>query len=158
LDERAKIGVAEFESSQPARGEKTLRGVLAEDPRHAGALVGLGMVALQRGQDADAVKLLDDALQAAPKDFNVRMARAFYFNHKHDALRARQEFEAAHQIAPAEAGPVYNIAALKRRQGDLQGAREDFKQYLALSPNAPDRRDVEEILTDLDAKIAGGGR
>lgn len=45
---------------------------------------------------------------------------------------------------------VYNIADLERRSEDYDDAIRDYKKYLELSPQAPDRAAVEQLIRELE--------
>jgi tetratricopeptide (TPR) repeat protein len=76
--------------------------------------------------------------------------RAYYNQARYkDAIR---EFEEAYRLAPL---PVllFNIAQCYERIGDLLKAVEFFKQYLKKSPEAEDRKAVEEKIRSLQERI-----
>jgi tetratricopeptide (TPR) repeat protein len=67
--------------------------------------------------------------------------------------RAVDEYKAAYNIRP---DPVflYNIAQAYRLDGNLQQALFFYKSYLTNSPKAPNRREVEGRIHELDQQIA----
>ncbi len=67
--------------------------------------------------------------------------------------QAEASFRAAYQAMP---NPVVlrAIAAAQEQQGNIPGAIETFERYLAESPNASDRAEVEARLTQLRSRPA----
>lgn len=158
LDDRSHIGIAEFESGHLERGRRTLQGVVATDPQHAGALVGLALAALREGREPDAERYLDLALQRDPTSFRVHLARAIMFRRRRANDRARTEFEAAHRFQPLEPSPVYNLAVMAMERDDLRLARDLYLEYLKLAPGASDEAEVQATLGDIGRRLAGGAQ
>jgi hypothetical protein len=70
-----------------------------------------------------------------------------------DYAQALAEFKAAHMAKPDPAF-LYNIAQCHRQMGELEQAVVLYKRYLAASPNAANRAEVEKRIVQLDAEIA----
>jgi tetratricopeptide (TPR) repeat protein len=63
------------------------------------------------------------------------------------------EFKAAH-LAKPDAAFLYNIAQCHRQLGDLEQAVVMYKRYLAASPEATNRPEVEKRIAEIEAKLA----
>src|SRR5262245_5898605 len=67
---------------------------------------------------------------------------------------ALSEFEAAQHAAPREVADLYfNIGQCNRNIGRVRPAIAAFERYLELKPDAPDRKQVRQMLTRLRAKL-----
>ena len=60
----------------PQEARQAFRAVLTADPQNARALYGLAMIAVRDGQNADAVRFLTQAVDAAPEFHDARRYRA----------------------------------------------------------------------------------
>jgi tetratricopeptide (TPR) repeat protein len=67
---------------------------------------------------------------------------------KGDLATALGLYEKAYAISP-HPNCVFNIGDVQRRLGKLPGAIKSYETYLALSPNAGDRKDVEALIDKL---------
>ena len=64
------------------------------------------------------------------------------------------EFEAAQKAAPREVADLYfNIGQCNRNLGRTRAAIAAFERYLELKPDAPDRKQVRQMLGKLRAKL-----
>src|SRR5262249_12617117 len=67
---------------------------------------------------------------------------------------ALNEFEAAQHSAPREVADLYfNIGQCNRNLGRVKPAIAAFERYLELKPDAPDRKQVRQMLSKLRAKL-----
>jgi tetratricopeptide (TPR) repeat protein len=64
-----------------------------------------------------------------------------------EALRL---YKKANEIAPHPSA-VYNIADVERRMKDLRSAIKSYQTYLELAPDAPDRKEVEKLIAELQS-------
>jgi hypothetical protein len=66
--------------------------------------------------------------------------------------RAASEFEAAHRITK-DPLLLFNAAEAHRKAGNAKAALQAYRGYLAGTPNAPDREEVEKTLRALEAEL-----
>src|SRR5215475_250289 len=99
-------------------------------------------VALLAHAQADDTSELKRHFESGSKAFNLG-----------EFKRAVEEYKAAYNIRP---DPVflYNIAQAYRLDGNLQQALFFYKGYLNNSPHAPNRKEVEGRIHELDRQIA----
>ncbi len=72
----------------------------------------------------------------------------FHYHTKLDYVSALKEFDLALKYRPNNSQVYYGIAAVKRRQGDIQGSIDAFKQSIEANPRASDvLRQLGETLT-----------
>jgi len=74
-----------------------------------------------------------------------------------DYRQALEEFKAAHLAKPDPAF-LYNIAQCHRQLGEYEAAVTLYKRFLAASPNAANRAEVERRVADLEADLAARRR
>jgi len=60
------------------------------------------------------------------------------------------EFKKATELAPDWGDAWFNLGVAQENAGDLAGAIQSYKKYVTLSPNAPDRTDVETQIIRLE--------
>jgi tetratricopeptide (TPR) repeat protein len=95
---------------------------------------------------------------AAADDTGMRAAKRHY--ERGQKLFALQKFdEALDQFQQAfDAKPIpdflFNIGQCHRNLGDFDAAIFSFKRYLKLDPDAANREQVEELITQLEEKVA----
>jgi tetratricopeptide (TPR) repeat protein len=70
-----------------------------------------------------------------------------------DYQQALDEFKAAH-MAKADPAFLYNIAQCHRQLGHAEQAITLYKRYLAASPKASNRAEVEKRIADLESGLA----
>lgn len=107
-----------------------------------------------RSQVMDKIDLLkkrvgDDTPEG---QYEARMAAGRTAYSRGDYEAAISEFQAAFEAKP-DAAAIYNIAKSYERLARYEEAIENFEQYLALEPDAPDRADVEETIKQLRKAI-----
>jgi hypothetical protein len=69
-----------------------------------------------------------------------------------DPARAAREFEAAHRITK-DPQLLFNVAEAQRQAGAAKAALQAYRGYLAATPNAPDRDEVEATIRALEAEL-----
>jgi len=74
---------------------------------------------------------------------------------KHEYLRAAAEFEAAYEITK-DPVVLFNVGEAYEKAGKLDEAIRAYEGYLAQTPTAQDREDVEKRITDLKTKRNAG--
>jgi tetratricopeptide (TPR) repeat protein len=115
-------------------------------PRFA-VLIALSMaalVAVPRYARAD-----DAATKAAKKHYD-KGEKLFNLG-RYDA--ALDEYQKAFDAKPVPAF-LFNIGQCYRNLGDFEQAVFSFKRFLKLEPDAPNRERVENLIDDLEAKMA----
>lgn len=95
---------------------------------------------------APSASLADDRAKAAE-----HFALAEKADKRGDYRAAIAEYEAAYAASPHPA-ILYNIARDYEQLGELRAAADYFRRYLAESPDAEDRAEVERRIADLQAK------
>jgi tetratricopeptide (TPR) repeat protein len=89
------------------QAERTYRQVLAADPRSAIAAVGLARVALERGDEAEAIRLARGALEIDPENATARRL----VERLEEVARFRGDLGAGAAPGASDAGGVANVIA-----------------------------------------------
>jgi tetratricopeptide (TPR) repeat protein len=66
--------------------------------------------------------------------------------------KAIADYDQALKLEPDDADAYYNRGLAYRNKGDTAHAIADFRRYLELLPDAPDRRAVEDMIQELEAQ------
>jgi tetratricopeptide (TPR) repeat protein len=106
-------------------------------------LVGAA-VAVAGPESAQRKKAPDKFAKAASESFVAALAA----DQKGDLRTALGHYQKAFAISP-HPSTIYNIADLQRRLGKLTDAVRSYETYLAISPEAADRRTVETLIDKL---------
>ena len=69
-----------------------------------------------------------------------------------EPARAAAEFEAAHRITK-DPQILFNVAEAQRRAGNGRAALKAYRGYLAGTPGAPDREEVEKTIRALETEV-----
>jgi hypothetical protein len=116
------------------------RSIAEADPAHAGALHGLGLIALQREDYAGALDLIEDALQLDPSNAIFASNLAMAYQHVGWPERAREYSECALRLDPGLAAAHNNLGNALGALGDNTGAHACYRTALALEPSSHQAR------------------
>ncbi|MGH8617882.1 MAG: tetratricopeptide repeat protein [Burkholderiales bacterium] len=121
-----------------AAAERVYRGLLAMDPMNTAALHGLGAMLGRSGRFAEAVALLERAVQVTG-DHNaatVDLGNAYWLAGQHEA--AERAYLDAISAGHAGAGVHMNLGLLYRSRERPAAALDAFRRAYALEPERPD--------------------
>lgn len=93
-------------------------------PENAAVWVGLGRIAVARGDLATAKRRLDQALKLAPRNPEALRARSLVALHEQDLAQARSFLERELAVAPHAYESRLNLASVLNKQGFTAEARE----------------------------------
>jgi tetratricopeptide (TPR) repeat protein len=103
--------------------------------RAADALVLLAVILAVRGDDAAALKAVQQAVRIAPNHFDAQLAlgRALFGMGDNDgAIRA---FRAARSLQSSNAQALFFLATALERSGDIKGALSTYRELIASNPD-----------------------
>jgi len=115
-------------------------------PESTYALYQRGTALLDQAHYFQAAIVLEHARDHEPDKASIReaLARAYYSSGRPD--RAREEFEAALEIEPANDYAHFGLALCLERSGDIAGARGHAKLAVVMRPEDENyRRALERI-------------
>lgn len=106
--------------------------------RSADALVLFGVILAVRGDDAAALKAVQQALSLAPNHFDARLAlgRALFGMGDHSG--AIQAFQAARVLQPTNGQVLFFLATAQERHGDIKAALSTYRELIAIRTDSYD--------------------
>lgn len=113
------------------------RRVLKLQPRHAGAMLHLGICQHQIGDHRGALRQIDAALKVDPASAPAHMARGNALRELGRGAEAIEAYRRSVRLAPALANAHFNLASALEAQGEAAGALESFDQALRLAGGDP---------------------
>jgi len=149
------LGQVLVEQSKPTEARAAWEKAVQADPKYIKPYVQLTRLALAEKRTQDAITIGSRAVAMNPLEFPELY---FYyavanFDLKHyDVAEANArraiDVDSDHEIPRAH----LLLATLLVAKGDRAGAMEHFKKYLEISPKAPDAKQVQRAITELEAK------
>jgi Flp pilus assembly protein TadD len=137
VDRLVDLAFAHFAAGRLAEAERSFRGALAIDPRHAECLNGLGLVAHQCGHHRAAIALIGQAIaidnRVATYHYNIGLVFAGrgrmdeVVKHNRRAVALKPDYADAHT----------NLAAALSAQGNWGEAVHHFRRALTCGANSP---------------------
>ncbi|MCK4542719.1 MAG: tetratricopeptide repeat protein [Spirochaetales bacterium] len=153
-DSYLEQGEEYFMSNRPEEALPLLEVALNADPGNEKIYLYLGIVYEQLNQRDKAIAVLQRGVKIA-----TRYKGKFYFNignnffYKNQNTLAEEMYSQAITTNPAYADAYLNRANTRLRQENQEGALTDYRVYLSLSPNAPQREDIEALIEILSRWI-----
>ena len=121
-------------------------------PRAARLELAYGDCKEKLGKHEEAVKIYRDVLRTSPGAVQAyyRLARALH--EAEGAKAALPWYERAAREDGQNPMPHYYLGYLYKERSQRKKAAQAFKRYLALKPDAEERKDIEAELEDLGAR------
>lgn len=111
LQARFEAAISNLLNGNLQEAETAFNGLLAQQPGHAGALNGLGLIAIRRGDGQAAEAHWTAAVQAAP-GFAAPYANLGGLLRHQDPIRAADYYQKAMALDPKDPQPVFALATL----------------------------------------------
>jgi Flp pilus assembly protein TadD len=105
--------------------------------------------ATHTGELDEALKNATKAADLNPRYYAVADTLGWVFFLKGNLPEATRHLEAAKAGAPSNPTIRYHLGAVYRQAGDLDRARTEFEQALAISSDFPERDEAEKALQEL---------
>jgi tetratricopeptide (TPR) repeat protein len=134
--------------------------------RSADALVLLGVILAVKGDDAAALKAIQQALSLAPNHFDARLALGRALFGMGDNAGAIRAFQAAKVLQPTNGQVLFYLATALERSGDIKAALSTYRELIAIRNDSYDghlglgvlllksgRRDDDEGLKELERAL-----
>ncbi|MEM6536902.1 MAG: sulfotransferase [Pseudomonadota bacterium] len=130
-----KAAIARHRSGDLVGAIAAYQKLLLEAPGDGDALHFLGMAQVQSGAVSDGLKNLKCAVDADPKShlFNANLGKAALKADQQDL--AREAFQTAVNLQPADFESWNNLGGLQRRAGQLDDAQAAYAKALTLKPH-----------------------
>jgi tetratricopeptide (TPR) repeat protein len=121
---------------------------------------GLGLLEAGRGRYTDAVARLSEAARAYPADARIRNDYGVALLHLGLDESARFELRTAHELAPSDLQPQFNLMLLSLLTNDLQGWQQMRNRWKPSVPTRAELRGVcprlQQIRQATTAKVSRG--
>jgi tetratricopeptide (TPR) repeat protein len=135
LQARVDLGNLLLAGRSPDRAEAQAKAVLAIDPNFAGAYELLAGVAQKRGDNAEAIKNIQRALQLDPSKASFHTASALLqATTPGNEEAAETELRKAASLDAKSATPHLVLASLLEKKGDNQGAEQEYATAIGIAP------------------------
>jgi len=141
--------VAHHQTGALIEAERQYRHILTLVPNHADSLHNLGLIALQRGDAAAAVELIDKAIKinGAVAEYHYNVALAWRALNRNDHVATHLERAVALRADHALAH--LNLGNVRREQGRSADAVACYERAIAVSPNlAVARFNLANVLSE----------
>jgi len=140
-----------------AQAERGYRDILAADPRHAGALELLGVIAHQAGRGDTAVQLIGRALTIDPGSADAHVNLANVLKDQGELAAATDHYRQALSLQPENPECHYAVGVALQMQGDLDRAAAHYSEALARRSDMPEARlnlgAIHNVRGDLESAI-----
>jgi Flp pilus assembly protein TadD len=130
-----KIGGIHAARDNNQLAELAFRKALAVDPRHAGALTGLGILLTKQRNYAEAERSLSAAVRENPRLARAYNALGVLADINRDYALAQRYYQDALAIAPRSPMLHNNLGYSRYLGSNYTGAIAEFERALELSPN-----------------------
>ncbi len=122
---------------------------IAVEPRASRHRIAFADAKAKLGRHEDAVRIYREVLKHDPAAVQVLYKLARSVHEASGPKAALPLYERAAKEDPANAMPHYYLGYLYKERGDRARASGEFKRFLALKPDADEKRDIEAELDDL---------
>lgn len=141
---------------------RSFQEILAKDPKNLQALVALGNIFFDTGQDLQAIENYERALAIEPGNNNVRTDMAVCYRRAKRPDRAIEELKRVISSDPRHPQSRFNLGIiLVQDVGDLAGGAKAWEDLLAAIPEYPDRENlkanIEQVRQMAGSMPARGG-
>jgi predicted O-linked N-acetylglucosamine transferase (SPINDLY family) len=138
LDQAFRLAVQHHQAGQLAEAEAVYRQILIREPRHAGVLNYMGVLAHQAGRSNVAVDLIGRAIALQP---NFPEAYSNLGNALKDAGRLDEAIAACRQaiaLKPHHAAAHHNLGNALKAKGQIDEAIAEYREALRCNPDLPE--------------------
>jgi tetratricopeptide (TPR) repeat protein len=140
-------GVAALQARRIDEAQRLFAQVLAQDPRHARAMIGLADVAIARNDRAGAERHLREAMAAQPNAPEPAIALATFLNATGQPEQAIALYRQVVARSPAAVGARIELAGLLARTGNRTEAEAQYRDAVRRAPlNAQARLGLVQLL------------
>ena len=159
IPEAFQIALAHHQAGQLQQAEQIYRQILQANPRHAGAMHLLGLLALQQGSYDVAVQYISHAirLEGVQAAFHANLGEAYRALGRWD--EAQTCYEQALRLQPKLAEAHNNLGTLWLARGNRDAALACYQKAIAARPNFADAHNnlgtVFQGMGQWDAAIDG---
>lgn len=139
-DLRLKLATAYYNFGDQEGAERQVRQILSEDPQHAGALLSMGKILLERKEIKAAEKFFRALWKIQRKNEEVLLSLGDTAALSKKWTRARQFYRQAHAINPGNPWVLIRLGNLHMMKREPERALEYFEKALVLDPKNKNAR------------------
>lgn len=147
--------VAQVSGDNPMAGIMALRNLASAEPPNVEAVLWLGKFSVQSQQLDKARERFAEVLTLEPGHLEATWELAMLDMEEGAFDRAVVGFETCYDADQAYANGLFFAGRCYRMMGNLRGAAESFKQYLAYAPDTIVSSKVSEYIQELEAELNG---
>ena len=138
IPEAIQVGIAHHQAGQFEQAERVYRQILQANPRHAGAMNLLGLLALQSGRHQLAAEWISRAvlLDGSQPAFHANLAEAYRGLGK--LADAQACYEQVLRLDPETPEVYNNLGTIIQARGNASGAIACYQRAVALKPRYAD--------------------
>ena len=145
-----RLGAVEMIKGNYAAAREAFNAALASDPQLDAANVGLAQTYARQANDADAIRILEEARETRPDHYLLE----YYFGLLASRLGREQEaivaLERATRLDPMSPDPWYELGKIRQSQQDWPTALQALEHVLALNPQfAPAHYQLSQVCAHL---------
>jgi Flp pilus assembly protein TadD len=129
---------------------KALEASLKQNPGHAPILVRMAQVSLQLGNRAQAIRHLQQAVEAEPRNRDARLELGKALFESDDVEGAIRETKRLLEVDPYNTDGLYNLGAIYANLGQNDRAREYWTKAVAVDPDSDGAQRPRDALAQLD--------
>lgn len=134
-------------STNEAKSTEMLKRVLEKEPDNVAALLLLGNSALERGDLEAGKAYLDKVPASAVTDPVAYTNIGILYMNRNKPAEAEDYFTRAIQLDPGYAHGYYYRGLARYQAKKSQESKADFTHFLEASPDAPEAKEVKELLS-----------
>lgn len=156
-----KLGLMQLQQGHEEEAKQSLEKALAADSRFLPAYEQMALIAANHKQWKDLADLSDRMLRLNPINFPKYWFLNAVANYQLQNLDVAQKsamrgigLDVQHQFPRLE----YILGLVLTQKGDYHGALEHMRNYVRLSPKAPDVATAQNTISQLESLEAGSGR
>ena len=141
VEARSSLGLALVEQRRFEEAERSLQEVLNRHPDHAPSLVYRGQLLARQGRVPEALESMRRGVRAQPANGLFQLALGDMLTragHEGGGAEAVAHLRKAAQLMPWHAGAHNALGARLAAAGDMQGARQEWEEAIAIAPGMAD--------------------
>ena len=144
-----ELGTAQYKQGEVSEAEKSYLSAIEEKPTFLLALLNLGKLRMSEKNFDGAIEVLTKAVDAQPKSSDAN----FYLGESYLQIKKGSKavgfFEEALRLDPIEKAEAHiRLGALYRAAGMKDKAAAEYEKFLAKKPNYPDRKQLEQYISE----------
>jgi tetratricopeptide (TPR) repeat protein len=135
IEQAFELALQHHRSGRLAEAQAIYQKILESNPRHAGSLNLLGVIAVQQRQYGSGIALIEQAIARDPHQASFHSNLGEAHRGRGDFERARASFERALRIDPALTETHNNLGLVLQACGDFPAARRSLERAIELRPD-----------------------